>query len=53
MARKRTTTSRVASSRVVDDFKIIHGIGPLYEKHLRDAGNCLDLCGVCAGSVAK
>ena len=38
MARKRTTTSRVASSRVVDDFKIIHGIGPLYEKHLRDAG---------------
>jgi len=38
MTRKRTTTSRVASSRVVDDFKIIRGIGPLYEKHLHAAG---------------
>ena len=38
MTRKRTTTSRVASSRVVDDFKIIRGIGPHYEKYLHNAG---------------
>ena len=38
MTRKRSTASRVTSSRVVDDFKIIWGIGPLYEKHLHDAG---------------
>ena len=38
MTRKRTTAPSAASSRVVDDFKIIRGIGPLYEKHLHDAG---------------
>ena len=38
MTRKRSGVSRVASSRVVDDFKIIRGIGPLYEKRLHDAG---------------
>lgn len=37
MTRKRTSTSRVASSRVANDFKIIRGIGPLYEKHLHAA----------------
>ena len=38
MIRKRSLVSRDASSRVVDDFKVIRGIGPLYEKHLHDAG---------------
>ena len=38
MTRKRNSTPRVASSRAVDDFKIIYGIGPLYEKHLHNAG---------------
>lgn len=38
MTRKRTMTSRVASSQVVDDFKIIRGIGLIYEKRLHDAG---------------
>ncbi len=38
MTRKRNTNLRVASSWVVDDFKVIRGIGPLYEKHLHDAG---------------
>ncbi len=38
MPHKRSDASRVASSRVIDDFKAIRGIGPLYEKHLHKAG---------------
>ena len=38
MARKRKTASRVASSRVADDLKLINGIGPAFEKKLHKAG---------------
>jgi hypothetical protein len=38
MSRKRNTASRVASSRVADDLKIIKGIGPAFEKSLKAAG---------------
>ena len=38
MTRKRPIVSRVASSRAVDDLKVIRGIGLLTEKHLHDAG---------------
>lgn len=38
MTRKRNAASRVASSRVADDLKLITGIGPAFEKSLHDAG---------------
>jgi len=38
MARKRTHTARDASSRVVEDFTRINGIGPITMKHLHRAG---------------
>ena len=40
MSRKLITAPKTTSKRVADDFKTIHGIGPVIETRLHEAGIC-------------